>query len=93
MGPSAADYRIPLFMDIMKDMGAIKEKVFGFYLTSNMYTEEPEGSILTIGGYNLTKYAQANQTVRWHKLINSDYWSISLPSVKLRFKNGQVLNF
>ena len=38
MGPSAADYRIPLFMDMMKDMGAIKEKVFGFYLTNNMYS-------------------------------------------------------
>ena len=70
MAPSAADYRIPLFMDMMKDMGAIKEKVFGFYLTNNMYSEEPEGSILTIGGYDLTKYAKANQTVRWHKLID-----------------------
>ena len=60
MGPSAADYRMPLFMDMMKEMGAIKEKVFGFYLTNNMYTGEQEGSILTIGGYDLDKYAKAN---------------------------------
>ena len=39
---------------------------------------------MTLGGYNLTKYAEdENSTITWNELTNTNYWSLNLVSVKL----------
>ena len=70
--------------------GAINEMVFSFYLTdvfsdfSSDGLTKKAGSVLTIGGYDLEKYAKPNMEVHWHDLKSYFYWSVNLKSVKLK---------
>jgi len=37
-----------------------------------------------IGGYNLTKFAKENHDITWNSLLNKNYWTMKLVSVKLQ---------
>ena len=37
-----------------------------------------------IGGYNLTKFAKENHDITWNALLNKNYWTMKLVSVKLQ---------
>ena len=71
----------------MYQTGAIDEMVFSFYLTDVFNQDgqlKKEGSVLTIGGYDLEKYAKPNMELHWHDLRSYFYWSVNLKSVKLK---------
>jgi hypothetical protein len=77
----AKDVRTPRFIDTLYDSGAIKKKVFSFFITKYYeaiaqgkdaeYVEDiAPGSKLIIGGYDLEKYAdpKENGKIHWIKL-------------------------
>lgn len=42
-----------------------------------------EESKVIFGGYDLEKYAKPNATLTWNKLVDDNYWTVSLTEAKL----------
>lgn len=76
MSPTAQGRGAELVIDELYKQGAIDEKVFSIQV-GDLY----EPSKITIGGYDVEKYAKENIT--WHNLTNKRYWTIDMDSVKI----------
>lgn len=82
-------------MEDLKNNGAIKQKIFSFYITDyfkeqrDKGIERPpddgsfaKGSRLIIGGYDLEKYARPNSTVHWQDLSITRYWGVNVANFR-----------
>ena len=65
---NAADSLGRLYMDSLYDNGAIDHKMFSFLVALGNRGE----SKLTVGGYDLDKYAKG--PMHWHKLNDENNW-------------------
>lgn len=76
-----------MFIDELYNSGIIDQRIFSFYISKG-----EANSRITIGGYNLQKYASAsvNQSITWNDLINTHYWSVGMVGVKLGTKTIPV---
>ena len=71
-------------MNEMYKSGAISKKVFSIYITN--YFDSSQANInskISIGGYNLAKYAKGGLSITWNNLKNKSYWSLNLIAAKL----------
>lgn len=74
----------PLFIEEMHKAGTISEKLFSIYITNYFDEAQKDAeSQITIGGYNLQKYARPGQEVTWNSLISNAYWAVSLLGASL----------
>jgi hypothetical protein len=64
----------------MYKQGVIPEQVFSLQIG-----DENEQSIVTIGGYNTTRFAK--EELVWHNLTNKFWWTLKLDSVSLSGKD------
>lgn len=68
-----------MLLDVLYDQGSIDEKVFS--LSIGYSDRNNSNSIVTIGGYDLEKYAIGE--LNWHYLRNnSRHWDVNLTSLK-----------
>lgn len=75
-GSSGGSYKQgTLYMDSLKEAGAIDHKVFAFLISA----EGHKRSIFTVGGVETKKYAKG--PMQWHPLAtDSDMWEINMKS-------------
>lgn len=71
--------RNDLFILKMKNSGAIDKAVFSMYVTDNMY-----GGRLTIGGFDVKKYARHRFPLKYHKVYKgySSWWLTTLDKAR-----------
>ena len=76
LSPQKPDDRSELrFLDQMKQNRIIDRRVFSFYIDAS----RASGSKLTLGHYDLNKYADLdNDSLYWHKSVDDRYWSAQL---------------
>lgn len=74
----------PLFMNKMFSEGLIEQNMFSIYIT-NIFdaTQKDQDSKITIGGYNLEKFAQQGKEIHWVNLLSDSYWAIKLEKATL----------
>lgn len=65
----------------MYNQGVIPERIFSLQVG-----DLNETSVITIGGYNTTRFAK--EELVWHNVTNKFWWTLNLDSVSL---NGQDL--
>lgn len=70
------DPEMDLFIEKAYEQGQIAEKVFSL----SIGTDDQE-SLLTIGGYNLTRFATSNIT--WHALNPDYHWEVTISGFKV----------
>lgn len=75
------------FINILKANKLIEDKVFSFYYD----IENQEQSKLTLGYYNLQKFADSNDTLFWHQQdLNDNFWHSSIKNMKFGDKNIMI---
>ena len=73
-----------MFLDRLYDSGVIHHKMFSVFYTNYWISENAEGSRLTLGGYDLQKYAKnPEKKIKWVPLIHEFYWMCKLTSAEL----------
>ena len=77
MAPSTYFTNSESFIDKLFTSGIIDKKMFSF-----SFGGSDEASKVMFGGFDL-KYAKKNETVAWHKLSNTNYWTVKLTGAKL----------
>jgi len=68
-----------LFIERAFEDGAIQSKQFSLSIGESQDRKSQEASntsFLTVGGYDLNKYAQSEIT--WHPILDEPYWSVPL---------------
>jgi hypothetical protein len=73
-----------LFIERAFEDGAIRNKQFSLAIGESEDRESMEASntsFLTIGGYDLDKYAKSEIT--WHSILKEPYWSVPLTKITL----------
>lgn len=78
LAPSNQRSNSKLFIDELYSKGIISDRIFSFYIT-----QDTDSSVATFGGYNLDVFAGGNKTITWNSLINTNYWTVGLVSVKI----------
>lgn len=65
-------------MDQLHAQGAVKNRIFSMYLKA----DSSKGSKIVLGGYNLDKYADQEDSLFWHKSIDEHFWSVAMSEVR-----------
>jgi cathepsin D len=78
MSPSAQRGKADLVVQKLYEQGSIPQNVFSFQVGAL-----DEKSVVTIGGYNVEKFAKENETLVWHNLTNKFWWTLGLEGVQL----------
>jgi Eukaryotic aspartyl protease len=85
LAPSTQRTKASLFVDELYNAGQISKRIFSFKI---MPKESGQQSLFTLGGYN-TQYSGGgnSSSITWNELINTNYWSLNLVSVKVGSTN------
>lgn len=78
MAPTSQSGKADLVVKKLWEQGAIPESVFSFQIG-----DLDEKSVVTIGGYDVEKYARENETLQWHNLTNKFWWTLKLEGAQL----------
>ena len=78
MAPSSQRGKADLVVQKLYQQGAIPENVFSFQIG-----DLEEKSMVTIGGYDVEKYAREDETLQWHNLTNQFWWTLKLDGAQL----------
>ncbi len=78
MAPTSQRGGADLLVTKLYEQGAIPQNVFSFQVG-----DDDEKSTVTIGGFNVPKYARHGSTLKWHNLTNPFWWTVNLDKVTL----------
>ena len=74
MSPTVQESGAELVLEEMHRQGVIDNQLFSIQVG-----DYNEPSYITIGGYNVSRYAK--EELQWHNLTNDMYWTIGMDSV------------
>lgn len=76
MSPTHHDEKGELLIEELYNQGEIDARIFSMQIG-----DLNEESVITLGGYDLERYAKGDFT--WHDLANKNYWTLNMDSVTL----------
>ena len=78
LAPTAQRGKADLVVQKLYEQGSIPENVFSFQIG-----DLDEKSVITIGGYDVGRFAKENETLQWHNLTNKFWWTLRLDGASL----------
>ena len=85
LAPTAQRGSADLVVQKLYEQGAIPENIFSFQIGAL-----DEKSVVTIGGYDVERYAKENETLVWHNLTNKFWWTLRMDGVSLDGEDLQI---
>lgn len=83
LSPTNGGSKGDLFIEKMKSSGVIERSLFALKL--DVKNDE---SSMTIGGYNMTQFAQPHSDMEFHNITKGTiHWALNLTKMTLRFDN------
>jgi hypothetical protein len=88
--PTLSSNQIPTPIDLLKESGAIKNRIVGFSMTKN----NEDGSFMSLGDLDQAEMTDKDKHLNWHTVTQKAYWDVGVTKVSWSSSKsgGMIIN-